>query len=87
MSLLGRAAWWMPRGLGRWIPHLSIEGEEFFAGRNKVEASNALTVGVEAAFNASDMFTGPDLPTGTQESEHPCSEPVIIRRVSTRRSR
>jgi hypothetical protein len=31
MSLLGRAAWWLPPGLGRWLPHLSIEGEEFFA--------------------------------------------------------
>ncbi len=28
MSLLGRAAWWLPRWLDRILPHISIEGEE-----------------------------------------------------------
>jgi RND superfamily putative drug exporter len=33
MVLLGRWAWWLPRPLERVIPHISIEGEEFFAKR------------------------------------------------------
>lgn len=28
MSLLGRAAWWLPKWLDRILPHVSIEGEE-----------------------------------------------------------
>ena len=34
MSLLGRAAWWMPAWLERHLPKLSIEGEEYFAERD-----------------------------------------------------
>jgi RND superfamily putative drug exporter len=34
MVLLGRWAWWMPRWLDRVVPHISIEGEEFFAKRD-----------------------------------------------------
>ncbi len=33
MVLLGKRAWWMPGWLGRIVPHISIEGEEFFAAR------------------------------------------------------
>ena len=34
MVLLGKRAWWMPRWLERFVPHISIEGEEFFAKRD-----------------------------------------------------
>jgi RND superfamily putative drug exporter len=34
MVLLGRRAWWLPRWLDRFVPHVSIEGEEFFAKRD-----------------------------------------------------
>ena len=34
MVLLGRWAWWMPRWLDRVVPHISIEGEDFFAERD-----------------------------------------------------
>jgi RND superfamily putative drug exporter len=34
MVLLGRRAWWMPGWLGRLVPHISIEGEEYFAKRD-----------------------------------------------------
>ena len=34
MSLLGRSAWWMPSWLDRAMPHLSIEGEDYFAERD-----------------------------------------------------
>jgi putative drug exporter of the RND superfamily len=36
MVLLGRRAWWMPGWLGRLVPRVSIEGEEFFARRDAV---------------------------------------------------
>jgi RND superfamily putative drug exporter len=34
MVLLGRRAWWLPGWLGRLVPHVNIEGEEFFAKRD-----------------------------------------------------
>jgi len=34
MVLLGSRAWWLPHWLGRLIPHISIEGEGFFAERD-----------------------------------------------------
>jgi RND superfamily putative drug exporter len=36
MVLLGRWAWWLPRWLGRLLPHISIEGEEYFAKRDAI---------------------------------------------------
>ena len=33
MVLLGRAAWWLPRWLGRVLPRISIEGEDYFKDR------------------------------------------------------
>jgi RND superfamily putative drug exporter len=34
MTLLGRASWWMPSWLGRRLPRISVEGEEYFAKRS-----------------------------------------------------
>jgi putative drug exporter of the RND superfamily len=34
MVLLGKWAWWMPRWMERFVPHISIEGEDFFAKRD-----------------------------------------------------
>ena len=39
MSLLGRAGWWLPGWLERGMPHLSIEGEEYFARRDAAAAA------------------------------------------------
>jgi putative drug exporter of the RND superfamily len=39
MVLLGKRAWWLPRWLGRLVPHISIEGEEFFAKRDAAIAT------------------------------------------------
>jgi RND superfamily putative drug exporter len=41
MVLLGRRAWWLPRWLDRVVPHVSIEGEEFFARRDAEPARPA----------------------------------------------
>ena len=30
MTLLGRASWWMPAWLGRRLPRISIEGDDYF---------------------------------------------------------
>jgi RND superfamily putative drug exporter len=43
MVLLGKRAWWLPRWMDRIIPHISIEGEEFFARRD-AEAAKARPV-------------------------------------------
>jgi putative drug exporter of the RND superfamily len=40
MVLLGRRAWWLPRWLDRIVPHVSIEGEEFFAARDAAPAAD-----------------------------------------------
>jgi len=34
MVLLGERAWWLPRWMDRAIPHVSIEGEEYFAKKD-----------------------------------------------------
>jgi putative drug exporter of the RND superfamily len=41
MVLLGKRAWWMPGWLGRIVPHISIEGEEYFAKRDAELAAAA----------------------------------------------
>jgi RND superfamily putative drug exporter len=41
MVLLGKRAWWMPGWLGRLVPHISIEGEEYFAKRDAELAAAA----------------------------------------------
>jgi putative drug exporter of the RND superfamily len=41
MVLLGKRAWWLPRWMERVIPHISIEGEEFFAKRDAERAAAA----------------------------------------------
>jgi RND superfamily putative drug exporter len=35
MLLMGKLNWWMPRWLARVVPHLSIEGAEFFGARDQ----------------------------------------------------
>jgi putative drug exporter of the RND superfamily len=39
MVLLGRRAWWLPRWMDRLLPHVSIEGEEYFAKRDAARAA------------------------------------------------
>ncbi|MFI5028772.1 MAG: MMPL family transporter [Solirubrobacterales bacterium] len=34
MVLLGKRAWWLPRWLAKVVPHISIEGEDYFARRD-----------------------------------------------------
>jgi putative drug exporter of the RND superfamily len=41
MELLGKRAWWMPGWLDRIVPHISIEGEEFFEARDAATAAAA----------------------------------------------
>jgi RND superfamily putative drug exporter len=41
MVLLGEKAWWLPRWLDRIVPHISIEGEEYFA---RLDAEKATAV-------------------------------------------
>jgi RND superfamily putative drug exporter len=49
MVLLGKKAWWMPKWLDRVIPHVSIEGEEYFAARDAAAAAAAPTPAAGAA--------------------------------------
>jgi len=52
MVLLGKRAWWLPRWLDRLVPHVSIEGEEYFAKRDAQLAADGpksgTTVGISA---------------------------------------
>jgi putative drug exporter of the RND superfamily len=41
MVLLGKRAWWLPRWMDKVIPHISIEGEEYFAKRDAEAAQPA----------------------------------------------
>src|SRR4029077_17490092 len=41
MILVGDANWYFPRWLERFVPRLNIEGEEFFAERDRAEAATA----------------------------------------------
>jgi putative drug exporter of the RND superfamily len=41
MVLLGKRAWWLPRWLDRIVPHVSIEGEDYFARRDAERAAAA----------------------------------------------
>jgi len=41
MVLLGKRAWWLPRWMDKVIPHISIEGEEYFAKRDAEAAGTA----------------------------------------------
>ena len=42
MVLLGKRAWWLPRWMERIVPHISIEGEDYFAARDaKLAAAGA----------------------------------------------
>src|SRR5262249_61058709 len=36
MARLGKANWYLPRWLGRILPHISIEGEQYFKARDQV---------------------------------------------------
>ena len=40
MVKLGRWAWWMPGWMERFVPHVSIEGEEIFAKRDAALAAD-----------------------------------------------
>jgi putative drug exporter of the RND superfamily len=55
MLLMGKVNWWLPRWLDRAVPHVSIEGAEFFAARDRAAgagAGEALAAGVGAASEA-----------------------------------
>jgi putative drug exporter of the RND superfamily len=41
MTLLGAKVWWMPKWLERWVPNISIEGEQFFEARDAAAAAAA----------------------------------------------
>jgi RND superfamily putative drug exporter len=49
MELMGKWAWWMPGWLDRLLPHISIEGEEFFEARDAALAAAAAPAAGAAA--------------------------------------
>jgi RND superfamily putative drug exporter len=49
MTLLGAKVWWMPKWLERWVPNISIEGEEFFEARDAAAAAAASAAASPAA--------------------------------------
>ena len=63
MTLLGRAAWWMPRWLGRLLPNVDIEGEQLREHRDAVvwaEGQRGLAVSAEELVTGTaDSSVGP----------------------------
>ncbi len=55
MLLMGRVNWWMPKWLDRVVPHVSIEGAEFFKERDGAALGTAGSAPAAAAAPA-----GPD---------------------------
>jgi putative drug exporter of the RND superfamily len=53
MLLMGRINWWMPKWMERIVPHVSIEGAEFFQAR-ELAASQAAKAQPAAAASASE---------------------------------
>jgi RND superfamily putative drug exporter len=49
MVLLGKRAWWLPAWMERIVPHISIEGEEYFAKRDADRAAAASAVAASPA--------------------------------------
>jgi RND superfamily putative drug exporter len=56
MVLLGKRAWWLPRWMDRIVPHISIEGEEYFAKRDAKLAAD----GPETAKSRTESARQPD---------------------------
>jgi len=52
MVLLGRRAWWLPRWLDRIVPHISIEGEDYFTARDAKLAADGPKTGDMDRFSA-----------------------------------
>jgi putative drug exporter of the RND superfamily len=46
MILVGDANWWLPRWLDRLLPHISIEGAEFFVARDTPAAERPVDAGM-----------------------------------------
>ena len=42
MASLGKAIWYLPRWLGRILPNINIEGEEYFKARDQIPAAPEL---------------------------------------------
>jgi len=42
MASLGKANWYLPRWLGRILPHINIEGEEYFKARDQIPSAPQL---------------------------------------------
>jgi putative drug exporter of the RND superfamily len=40
MVMLGKRTWYLPRWLGRILPHISIEGAEYFKARDQLPAAS-----------------------------------------------
>jgi RND superfamily putative drug exporter len=49
MAMMGTANWWMPGWLERALPHISIEGDEYFARRAAAEQAEAMEIKAGAA--------------------------------------
>jgi putative drug exporter of the RND superfamily len=43
MTLFGKAAWWLPGPMERHMPHISVEGEEYFARKDEPVPAEAET--------------------------------------------
>ncbi|HKG40003.1 MAG TPA: MMPL family transporter [Conexibacter sp.] len=54
MALMGHAAWWIPRGLDKHMPRISVEGHGYFAERDAEAETGAATAPPAAVAGSSD---------------------------------
>jgi RND superfamily putative drug exporter len=60
MTLFGRAAWWMPRWLGRILPNVDIEGEQLREHKDALEwatTERALVLSTDSLVAGSDEYS------------------------------
>jgi RND superfamily putative drug exporter len=61
MVLVGKWNWYMPRWLDGLVPHISIEGAEFFIGRDRARATQAVPVPALAGVAAAEERSSEEL--------------------------
>ena len=97
MLLMGKVNWWMPKWLERIVPHVSIEGAEFFEARDGAAAAPARRAGAAAltaerrararrALRGRSACRRSSRPGARRETPEPARRACASRRAAARRA-